>query len=398
MTDEIPPFFQMLDLLICGLSALAEVIILTTVNPSVFNIYGKILLGIVLVGLLMISYLFLYNWYQTHKNYSIVVISLSILLITIYITAFKQDTNILTAGSTLILIFITAYYAHLTGKTTAKQVNLIERERRGRYIAELARSLFSPLQISAKERLKILKSGNFTENVDNNNITSIKFLFDHNKSPISFLSGEIEIIPLEDRTSPTEIRSPIFRPVETLLNLPDIILIRHISNIFKLTRECNNIEIKLKTNVTKIYSTVEPLWDEFNKAFYSLNGSEQFEYILKREPQFVRIIFYYLIFERPLIFSRENLSRTEMIFDEMASDRICTALREFILINTENLQNWISSSPLKDAYEELKLTQNDYFEKHQRLVQEIDELLLEWKLEYYLLEQEINSPSVFFAK
>lgn len=80
-----------------------------------------------------------------------------ILIFSIYLSIIVHDSNILVGGATITLVLVTSWYAGIV----YKQLEIIRREKESKFIAEIARSVFSAMQCDIKKIQKALVNGNF---------------------------------------------------------------------------------------------------------------------------------------------------------------------------------------------------------------------------------------------
>jgi len=79
--------------------------------------------------------------FKKYPGFSLFIISIIIFLGTITSAIIFQKIEILNAGITLILVIITGWYAHLMNQ----QLDVTQRTKKGKFIAEISRSIFTPI-------------------------------------------------------------------------------------------------------------------------------------------------------------------------------------------------------------------------------------------------------------
>jgi hypothetical protein len=283
------------------------------------------------------------------------------------------DTNVLLAGFTLILVIITASYAKtmkeqsITMKEQStiaqNQKELFINEKMGKYIAEIARSIFSPMHKDLE---------NFDAHLENGNILSstspLQTIFD-GKRLSQYLTGAV-FIP----------NTTFSKPVSILLNVPDDIL--QIKYLPKINELCQNFETILKDlnlSLELICQNKPMIWNDFKAHCLELdpNLNEQ---------------------DNPDIF--DHIFKCALTqFDPMANS---TALSEdqlenpviqgmvFPNRNNGEILEWLKKSQLNCAIEQYLDNKEKFQQTINELLSNIENLLLEWKIKYYLLESEMH--------
>ncbi len=320
-----------------------------------------------------------------------------VIIVTIFASIFLSSTfnsGILTTGVTAVLAIITIWYAI----STEKNVKIIERGSQGKYIAEISRSIFSPLLRDLSEARSNLKDGSFLVGIKSGTITLERI-----HPPEFYLKEEIPIRSIQNRTDQEAVGRYVVRPASSLLKNEDNILDRHYSDIEKLSKKYSDVYRGLKKSFHQISANTPIFWNNFKTNCDSLNNSNHSnlkDYFKEKSSENPKesnycLIFRILITDREIIDdpttdSLELYNIEDFLDDHLLAERQFYQFTKFVSQNKEELNRWLSESIIKNDIAQFKKARADLIETIDELINKIEELLLDWKVEYYLTEDEMH--------
>ena len=320
---------------------------------------------------------------------------------------FKSDGAAI-AGFTLILIIITGWYA----RSTEKQYKISERLHKGRYIAEISRSIFSPMLYNLRNIKKRLEYGIFL-NFDD----GVKINLSYLESPEYFIHGDVQIIP-EIQT--IGVSGDLRRPARQLLNIEqhDEILKYSISSIEKLSASYSKRIMELQENydyflegfpsiLTNIKQECPSFHNtEFSEVLRNTNHTINYEDNLIRKicidslsntrcyshtDAIGQRIFIRGILEegniRISILNWNHFTDIESIDSEYYYPKIYL---NFLLFEKGSIINYLKTTSLNEYTNNIINLQTELLELVNELITTIESLQLKWKTEYFLLKNELH--------
>jgi len=316
-------------------------------------------------------------------------ISFCTIFLTLYLYSILKESNILVAGFTLVLVIITAWYASIS----ERQFKVTESGSKGKYIAELSRSIFSPMQIDLKRIRGYFLWGSFI-----NDSFPIELKLFHIKHPKHYLEEDIEIIPAEAHDDKID-GLLVVRPAKALLKIQDAALKKHLFLLSpKLIVYQNSLD-GINHSFDEISRKILPIWADFKTRCDELDGNHV-----------IRILDAYNIVFRS-IFER-NVTIEQI--DRYGSPAIGNLVHEgdniYVLFNGERTNNqeenivkillfikdhrdeiirWVESSSINDEFQNYRREKGIFLTTIDEIIDLIDDLLLDWKVEYYLIENEL---------
>jgi hypothetical protein len=275
---------------------------------------------------------------------------------------YQKNFDILTAGITGILVIITGWYA----KNMHTQIVIMNNEKLGKLIAELSRSIFSPMY---DDLIKIKKE--FETNFFIEQILPTKFTFYNKKRNIlqNYLEGEIDVI----------VRGQIFKSSSRrLLNINDKDLAFAILRLKKIDVEYKENLDDLSTLFKQFDDDFLPYFQEFKSKCIDLSNSSNMR--IAAEENYFKLILKFSIMNQ--IASCENVG---VNFECYA--HLC----EFINKHSNELNLWIQNIlVLKTDLQNIQNKKVDVVCSIDKMIKEVNILHKIWKTTYYLTEAEMH--------
>jgi len=302
------------------------------------------------------------------------------------------NSGILNSGATAILVLITIWYAGIT----EKNVKIIERGSQGKYIAEISRSIFSPmLKDLAKARVNLI-NGSFLLGI------SSKPTLEGIDPVDVYLEGNIFIYSLRARSAQQPMARGGERPASSLLKTKDDILKKHYSDIKVLTRKYSDTRLELIRSIQQISTHLPLVWNDYKNICNSLDSYNLQDYFTEKSIENPNESNYCLIF-RTIISNKEyignptyyclalnNIDGQKDLFLSDEYKRKFYNLGKFTFQNKEELNRWLSESKINQDITHFQEIRMDLIKANDELTRKIEELLLDWKIEYYLTEDEMH--------
>ena len=337
-------------------SLFALSLVFLTYGQYPMNIYS-ILLGFIFIALAL--------WLLYFKFPKLVLgeLALIIFIFSIWFAIVFHDSNILVGGATVVLVLVTSWYAGIL----YKELEINQMERRGKLIAEIARSIFSPMRLRLEESKHYLVSGYYL-----GSLKPLDLRLDTIKSPISYLTEEIDIIP--SNFDPSNIQGLVTRPAKTLLELDeklgDLILKEELPEIQKLLNDFESYKKELKKTHEIINKNIIPIWADFKKYCLSID-----KYGLSEKEINFWLILHYTIIQQNYT---ENYSSAD------------NDIKPFINDNKEIIYKWLLESSLNADLLRFTNFKGSFINLIDSIIDKIDNLLSEWEVEYFLTVDETN--------
>jgi len=304
-----------------------------------------------------------------------------------------KDSNFIIAGLTLVLIIVTFWYAY----NTDRQFKVTENDRKGKYIAEISRSIFSPMHKSLNEAKDRLESGRYIKKENPIQIYLAE------PEPAFYLTQNVEIAP--DKSSANSIKR-VKRPATFLLKIKtdDEILRYSLGKIESLNHEYDRLLKNLQSIHLKIENQFSSVLPDFEKYISEVDPGN-FEYLLDASRDGVnyggnvssKIFLCTLTRQRcmecldPPYNGSLVCYERDSLLPKFGTERWYRFfLLEFIINNRENILEWVAGTALSYDVEQLTKVQQDLLSTIEQLLETIDSLLLNWKLNYYLVEDEMH--------
>jgi len=348
--------------------------------------------------LLMVTYMYIIILCLVgFKKFPIISIStLSVIVMLISFTLYfaTSDSNNIIAGLTFVLIIVTFWYAF----NADRQFKITENDRKGKYIAELSRSIFSPMQKSLHEAKKNLQLGSYIKYENPIKICLSK------TDPSFYLTQDIEIIP--EKRSNNSINK-VTRPASFLLKIKksDEILRYRLTKIESLNQDYNGQLNDLQSIYLTLQSQITSVLPDF-KRFITKADPEGFKELLdvsKKETDnennvLSKIIISTVIHQKCVLYLNQS-GEEGRIYDKegtqppvtvSAKIKYLNLLLRFTNENQEKIMEWVESTPLSSNAKQLTKLQLDLLSTIDQLLDAIDSLLINWKLNYFLVEDEMH--------
>lgn len=337
--------------------------------------------------------------------YSIFIISVFVLALAFSYLQQTGESNYIVAGLTGVLILVTFWYAY----NTDRQFKVTENDRKGKYIAELSRSIFSPMQSSFNEARENLISGKYVQGEKPIQIRLAQ------TSPLLYLTQNVEIVP--ERKS-GNLLNKVTRPATFLLKIKsdDEILRYKLGKIEELCRNYDRQSMKLQRihlNIEKQFPSVLPdfrkfisqidpdglkhLFDTSDKKINYENNvlSKIFLGVLTHQRSIEFLNYYddsYLIkYEGESKIQVYCIGRDSLIPEKLPPEgEHQYSLLKFVNENRGKVLEWSGGTDLAHDVKQLMEVQQDLLSAIDQSLEKIDSLLLNWKLNYYLVEDEMH--------
>jgi hypothetical protein len=311
--------------------------------------------------------------YKKHPRYAIFSIILFVVMLTITAAYFFSNfanapAQILTLGIYVILVIVTTWYASIM----QHQVSIMNNEKLGKVIAEISRSIFSPMKNGLNEIQTELKDGTYVSEL---HPSKLKFKDEWEKILDNYLSSDVVIIPV---LSDHKRMNTIWRSAKQLLDIDDDELNLTLLLLGKLKRDFyNNIEELSKAH-QQFDDDFIPYWIPFKEECTKLDPSNSFD--KQYDPDFAKVLKYVFI-------QCDFLDSEERIY--IGHNK---KLPQFIDENREKLYSWMQNiSVLKIDIENIEKKKLGLIENISEIVKEIRTLLSIWKITYYLTEEELEA-------
>jgi hypothetical protein len=318
-------------------------------------------------------------------------ISVCVIGFTLAFYLILKESNILVAGFTLVLVIITAWYASIS----ERQFQVMESGKNGRYLAEISRSVFSPMQIDLKRIKRFIQFGFGVQGWN-----PIKLVFNKMMPPNFYLNDDIEIIPEHPHDEDTE-GFLVVRSAKQLLKIPDPALKCNLPKISSLATEYDTYFNQMNEALANISNEIPNIWPSFRTKCAELDR----ENILAGSEMNYQFIFKFLLSKSVIIEHRDaHGDHSVCSYDDTDNSvRILSGEREiggnffwvrqleFFRDNKEELLRWISTTQLNGNFISYLEGRSNFCRVIDELITSIDELLLDWKLNHYLIEDELHS-------
>jgi len=288
-----------------------------------------------------------------------------ITIISLSISYPSEIDKIVGLGVTSIIALITFWYSTLM----YRQINIMNNEKKGKLIGEISRSIFFRLKNELMEFKRVLETGKYIYNM-----YPIEVFYEaHWKDLIhKYLTGEVEI-----RSPSSSSRTPIIRSAKRLLKINDDELIFTSLVLDKLTRDFNeNYNELLKFHKT-FDGDFHPYWIPFMGECKRLDQSRNFDDSYEAD---FKIVLKYTLIQKD--------------YDPILAGQVTghhEDLPNFIHENRDKLYNWLQNiTILKEDIEIINDKKMKLIEIIDDFVNEIDYLISNWKITYYLTEEELQ--------
>ncbi len=339
-----------------------------------------------------------------------ILLGLSIFIVFVSTAAYviTKDSNFIIAGLSAILIIVTSWYA----SNADRQFRVMENSRKGRYIAEISRSIISPMQKSLFGARRDLVRGQYLEREPGKE-RPIKIYLSA-RSPKSYLTKLVEIIP--DRRSRSDIGN-IWRPASFLLKIKenDDILRRELEKLDSLSNDYDKLVESLENVHLDIDDQISSVLPAFKKYISEIDpvGFEHLLNTSKKEINFeenvlIAIIMGVLIHQKTITFLNSWGEIISIDYEEVSKPRkddphngVFTrnlpgegeyerSILKFMDENREKILEWLDGTALAHNIERLTKVQKGLLSTIDQLLGTIDSILINWKLHYFLVEDEMH--------
>ncbi|MHB8163605.1 MAG: hypothetical protein ACYDDV_04540 [Methanoregula sp.] len=328
--------------------------------------------------------------YQKNPIFSIVLLCFTILIILIALWNVENQPIYLTVAVTAVMAITTTWYS---SNSLRQQVSISENIGKKNYIAEIARSVFSAMQLDLLTARKYIVDGPFFIGIvhPKTNIDEI--------SPKFYLQGNIEIRSGPSLNSENPNSSTITngqgprRPAAVLLKVPDDILQN--DYLPKITKSCNQYEKDQKQLLESLKSIAQktPLfWEDFKNYCNSLDTYSLKNIFDLYNGDSPSETFYHYLLRYALIQGKPNAMNFQVDDGGMRLFEAQTQ-KKFIKYINENkalILNWLLSSPAKDDVTIFRSSLENIISDIDQINDQINGLFLAWKVKYGLTEEEMN--------
>lgn len=291
------------------------------------------------------------------------------------------------AGFTVVLVIITAWYATTLHNESTKS----EKSRRGRFIAEIARSVFSAMHSDLERSKNELENGDYLRSLKPITFNAVVL-----QSPSHYLNDDITISPQNAQIG-KDFYGGIQRPAPYLLNIPDVILQKeHLPVIQALCEDYDgNIPVLVST-VEDLCMKIAPIWQDFKAYCLSIDQYALQDFLPKKNPWNPGETYFCTLLR--LVVSETAVSTVE--YPEVTDDgevRVSAksdAFNTYYAANKDILLDWLEKNGLKENINKHKRIKQNLLTIISSLDKEINALFLAWKMEYYLTEDEMNIQQI----
>jgi len=322
------------------------------------------------IGYLISSYIFfiigLVLLYRKHPVGALVgflsIIFLGIITLAVF---FQKNFDFLTAGITGILVIITGWYA----KNMHTQIQIMNNEKLGKVITEISISIFSPLE----ENLKHIK-WEFETNFFIEQLLPTKF--SNLERKLSFLQyyleGDIEVFTI------TNISRTIKVSARRLLNINDEHLLFAIHQLKKLDVDYKKNIDDLKILFKQFDDDFLPYFQEFKSKCIDLSNSSHLG--IPTDENYFKLILKFSMMKQDA--TPQNIGSA---FEPYAHQ--CAFINE----KRNELYSWIQNIViLRNDIQNIENEKIILICCIDEMIKEVDILLYNWKITYYLTETEMR--------
>ncbi len=349
-----------------------------------------ILLG--LAGLLFFFAIFLD--YRKNQVRTIFLLCFSVLLIFISFWYVEKQPIYLSVGITAVMAITTAWYS---SNNLNQQIKISENLSRRQYIAEIARSIFSAMQLDLLNARRDITNGPFFIA-----LSPLKTTID-NISPLSYLERNVEIrgvpsvYPMSNNRSVIENRKGPHRPARVLLSVPDANLQNtYLPVISELCKNFDDEHNQLNDTLKKLIDKSSLFFEDFKKYCDSLDKYELKDVFRSFNGESPRETFYHYLLRYALIQGIPDAELHQVI--DGGGIRTIGKQKEFSAYLQENrglLLQWLLMSDVSDEVKTIRKTLENLVNLIDRINDQINELFLAWKIQYGLTEDEMNLKEMY---
>jgi hypothetical protein len=344
-------------------------------------------------GLVLLSLTFLipavYIEYLDSPKWFLTMLCVVTLFISLILAVLYQNTDYSTAGFTLILVFITAWYA----SSAEKQFRIAEKSQKGKFVAEISRSIFSPMQLGLKVASERLRQGTFLSLEE-----GMKLQLSNEPSPHLFLNDNISIVP---RNQSVQITGSIERPAKSLLKIQkdEIVLQTHLPGIEKLGADYDRYWGELQKYYIGIYEKIPTVAPDIKTKLLKSKNFENLLNLTRKVIEYDQKVVVHLIFDNiadKKFYTEQDFyvfyyrADQEGAIDLPAKAEWIKQYEKFVRENREDTIHLLLESSISEDVKNILDTQSKLSDTIQKLIVAIDDLFLDWKLEYYLVEDELQ--------
>jgi hypothetical protein len=286
----------------------------------------------------------------------------------------SEKYQIVGVGLTLLLVVLTFWYASIM----LHQIKIMNNEKLGKVISEIARSIFSPLRNELIEIQEQLKTGRYVSTILPSKLNITKKGEELVKK---YTKGQIEIRPTSTFSEP---KNPIKRSASRLLKIDDEDLVyamallnddntQFVENIYHL----NNLH-------TQFDSDLLPYWIPFKeecKRLIELPNNQPYLTTDFSEDDY-KIVLKYSFIQQDYSPYHPNILPGKQ-----------EELPRFISENGKMLLIWLQNVPtLKNDMDNIEQQRVKIIVIIAKMLGRITYLLSHWKMTYYLTEEELEEP------
>lgn len=286
----------------------------------------------------------------------------------------SEKFAIMGIGISLLLVVLTFWYASIM----LSQIKIMNNEKMGKVISEIARSIFSPLRKELIEIQDQLKTGKYLSTILPSKLNISKI---GEELVNKYTKDQIEIRPISTLSEP---KNPIKRSASRLLKIDDEDLVFAMA----LLNDDNNEFIESIHHLNDLHiqfdSDLLPYWIPFKeecKRLIEIPNNRPYLTTDFTESDFKIVLKYSFIQQEYSPFPPRVLAGKQ------------EELPRFISENGEALLNWLQNIP------SLKTDMNNIEQQRAKIISIINKmlgritfLLSHWKMTYYLTEEELEEP------
>lgn len=276
------------------------------------------------------------------------------------------DSDILIAGFSLVLVVITAGYA----SSTERLVKVTANEKKGKVIAEIARSIFSPMRENLVLANGYLEDGGYFSGFGYSGLPLKRPLnmLDGLTPPMDYITKPVDVITYEQQfASQWELK----RPAKELLRIDDEILQRR---YFDITRRC----VDYRRNLAKLHSILDSIHvkcqhldEEFKVILMDLLIQSKFDV----EPADARTDIFF-----DIVIPKKVLATNNYAFNTLGVDPVYV---NYIYQYLDNLHNIVRDHPaLSHDIIAMEEVVSDFISCNNQFIQDIDALFTESHLSH----------------
>ena len=331
--------------------------------------------------------------YQKKPVSTVILLCFIVLLFSVTLWQVENQPIYLSVGITAVMVIITTYYS---SNNLRQQVKISENSGRKNYIAEIARSIFSAMQLDLLKARRSIENGPFFIGLlpPTTKIDKI--------SPLSFLQGDVEIRGNPSLFGMSIERSIIAsgrgpqRPARVLLTVPDETLQKkYLPVITDLCEKFENEHKNLDDSLNSMIQKSPLFFDDFKSYCDSLDKKELKEIFNSINSLSPQETFYHSLLGYALIQGVANADHYVNTDDGMRQIGKKQEFLTYVQENREILLEWLLKSAVSIDVKAIRKTLKNLIDLINQINDQINDLFLAWKVQYGLTEEEMNLKELY---